>query len=179
MTPKETRPPRQEFERKFLVIASKLPEDLPPPKEIVQGYLHFESPYVRIRVINGVTAILEIKARNHFESKAMPMDLDEARYLLDRERKGALVEKHRHDLPSAFDGMKWEIDRFIGQNAPLIVAEIETPAKDTPLDPAKFPDFIGREVSDDPRFKNRNLAQRPFQSWDESEQLSILKEMGF
>ena len=178
MTPEETRPPRQEFERKFLVIVPRLPKDLPPPKKIVQGYLHFESPYPRIRIIDDVLAVLEIKARNHFESKAMPMDLAEARYLLARERKGALIEKHRCDLPSAFRGMKWEIDRFLGQNAPLVVAEIETPTKDAPLDPAKFPEYIGRDVTDDARFKNRNLAERPFQSWDESERNSILKEMG-
>ena len=53
----------------------------------------------------------------------------------------------------------WEIDEFLDENAGLIVAEIELPDEDAPFE---RPDWLGREVSNDPRYFNSNLVRHPF-----------------
>ena len=55
-----------------------------------------------------------------------------------------------------------EIDEFLGENAGLIVAEIELPDEDAPFG---RPDWLGREVSNDPRYFNSNLVRHPFSQW--------------
>ena len=84
----------------------------------------------------------------------------------------------RYEIPAGFDGLSWEVDIFKGDNAPLLVAEIEMPEKDYPLLERELPAWLGEEVTDDPRFKNKNLAVRPFKTWPKSEQKKTLKRMG-
>jgi CYTH domain-containing protein len=169
------KPPRQEFERKFLVVVPLLPHALPEPVSIVQGYLHREEPYDRIRVTDGREAVLEYKASQNFESEKLPMPMATARYLLARHRVGALVEKLRHEIPSPFARLTFEIDKFMGENDPLWILELEHP-RDFRLDRKLLPEYVGREVTKDPRFKNRNLATRPFCAWSKRERKDILKE---
>ncbi len=71
-----------------------------------------------------------------------------------------LVEKIRHDIPAG--GFTWEVDVFSGVNAGLVLAEIELPAADTPV---TLPDWLGREVTQDPRFTNHALSVHPFTRW--------------
>jgi adenylate cyclase len=172
------KPPRQEFERKFLPILRFLPETLPKPKRLVQGYLAFEPTSVRIRVTDGKKAVVECKGPDQFESDPLAMPVDQAFYALEHGAKahGSLIEKQRHVLP-ARGGLKWELDRFEGANAQLVLLEIETPTAGYALDPAKFPPFVGLEVTDDKRFKNKNLARRPFLTWPDAERLEILSLM--
>jgi adenylate cyclase len=59
----------------------------------------------------------------------------------------------------------FEIDEFDGDNAGLIVAEVELGAADEEF---TRPAWLGREVSDDSRYYNVNLARRPFRSWETS-----------
>ena len=56
----------------------------------------------------------------------------------------------------------WEVDEFLGANAGLIVAEIELPSESTEF---ARPDWLGEEVTDDERYYNFNLAQRPYREW--------------
>ncbi|RUM36671.1 MAG: adenylate cyclase, partial [Desulfobulbus sp.] len=51
---------------------------------------------------------------------------------------------------------------FFGENKGLVIAEIELATENQPFDK---PDWIGREVSDDPRYFNACLAQTPFSRW--------------
>ena len=50
----------------------------------------------------------------------------------------------------------WEIDEFKGSLAPLVLAEIELSSGDEKYD---LPDFIGKNVTDDPRYYNSNLGK--------------------
>lgn len=52
-------------------------------------------------------------------------------------------------------GNKWEVDVFYGKNKGLIIAEIEL---ETEYDVVTLPEWIDREVSDDPKYYNSNLA---------------------
>ncbi|MDQ1362879.1 MAG: adenylate cyclase, partial [Pseudomonadota bacterium] len=56
----------------------------------------------------------------------------------------------------------WEIDEFSGDNAGLIVAEIELSAEDEAFDK---PAWAGAEVTHDPRYYNVNLVKHPFKNW--------------
>jgi adenylate cyclase len=72
----------------------------------------------------------------------------------------AIIDKTRYRVRHA-DHL-WEVDEFAGDNAGLIVAEIELQAEDEPFE---RPSWLGAEVSDDPRYYNANLARHPFKDW--------------
>jgi adenylate cyclase len=75
-------------------------------------------------------------------------------------RGGALVVKYRHSVWLGVDG--WVIDEFLGDNAPLVVAECE---RGGPVTDLVIPDFCLTEVTDDPRFANDALAGSPYGRW--------------
>ncbi len=95
--------------------------------------------------------------RLEFEYPIPRVDADE---ILNELCNGPLLEKYRHRI-SAGDFV-WEIDEFLGANAGLIVAEIELTSES-----AEFarPDWLGEEVTEDERYYNFNLAQKPFGEW--------------
>ena len=57
---------------------------------------------------------------------------------------------------------KWEIDKFAGKNKGLVIAELET---DDDAREIEKPDWLGDEVTGDPRYFNLNLVQHPFFGW--------------
>jgi adenylate cyclase len=127
-----------------------------------QGYLNRDkNRTVRVRIA-GDAAFITIKGvsvgatRAEFEY-AIP--LADARGLLDL-CDGPLVEKTRH-LIRVGDTL-WEVDEFAGDNAGLVVAEVELTAEDQPF---ARPDWLGAEVTHDARYFNSNLASYPFLRW--------------
>lgn len=71
-----------------------------------------------------------------------------------------MLEKTRHFV--RLDQHLWEIDEFAGDNAGLIVAEVEL---NHPDEAFTRPDWLGEEVSHDIRYYNSQLARHPYQSW--------------
>ncbi len=61
-----------------------------------------------------------------------------------------------------FGGLVWEIDEFHGVNEGLTVAECELESEDQQIDK---PDWVGAEVTGDPRYYNSNLIAKPFSTW--------------
>ena len=74
--------------------------------------------------------------------------------------EGPLVEKFRHLVP--FRGLIWEVDEFLGDNAGLVVAEVELEAADQAIE---RPEWVGREVTGEERYYNSNLSRQPFKTW--------------
>ena len=153
-----------EIERKYLVKRGLW---LAPHGgvRIRQGYVPTRDGYaVRVRTA-GDAAYLTLKdravgaTRHEFEYSIPVAD---AETILDTMCGRPQVEKIRHRIPAAEAGLVWEVDEFLGDNAPLIMAEIELPAEDTPF---TKPDWVGEEVTDDHRYKNDNLAAHPYGSW--------------
>ena len=72
----------------------------------------------------------------------------------------APIEKTRRRVP--IGDHTWEIDTFHGANQGLVVAEIELRSESEAFD---HPDWLGEEVSPDPRYLNAQLCQRPFSTW--------------
>jgi adenylate cyclase len=153
-----------EIERKFLVNRDAWRPDRSSGIRYRQGYLSTEpNRIVRVRTA-GDEAFLTIKGMTHgierleFEY-AIPVP--DAIVMLDQLCSGPLIEKIRYRQTHA--GRVWEIDEFAGVNAGLIVAEVEIPAASTIVE---LPPWVGREVSDDPRYFNANLVRHPFSEWD-------------
>ena len=73
---------------------------------------------------------------------------------------GPLIEKTRYCVTVA--GFVWEIDEFAGDNAGLVVAEIELPNEDTVF---TRPDWLGDEVTGDARYYNSSLSKTPYSAW--------------
>ena len=59
-------------------------------------------------------------------------------------------------------GFVWEIDEFFGENRGLIIAEVELESEDQVF---PKPDWVGEEVTGDPRYYNANLIKNPYTKW--------------
>ncbi len=149
-----------EIERKFLLVNDSWHNQISQSTRIAQGYLATD-PTVRVRV-TGDAGYLTIKgkstdgiSRAEFE---YPIPVDDALALLKLCPK--ILDKTRHLVEYA--GFIWEIDEFHGENAGLIVAELELPAVDTAY---KKPEWAGQEVTGDVRYYNSTLSQMPYSKW--------------
>lgn len=152
----------QEIERKFLVEGDAW-RALAEGTRYRQGYLStVKERTVRVRTI-GDKAYLTIKgitqgiARAEFEYE---IPLADANALLDDLCERPLIEKDRYKI--LHGGLTWEVDEFFGENAGLVLAEVELEAEDQVVE---LPDWVGQEVSDDPRYYNANLIASPYRTW--------------
>ena len=89
-----------------------------------------------------------------------PIPLEEANILLNRLCEQPILEKIRYLVD--YKGFTWEVDEFLGDNAGLLIAEIELEAEDQSF--AK-PEWVGEEVSGDARYFNSSLSRNPFIHW--------------
>ncbi len=152
----------QEIERKFLVIGDQW-RTLAVPQRYRQGYIPTQGQHsVRIRRV-GQQGYLTLKGptigltRAEFE---YPIPVDDAQTLLDAFCRPPLIDKNRYRIPMG--ELVWEVDEFLGDNAGLVVAEVELPAEDYPL---SRPDWIGQDVSGDARYYNSSLVNHPYCQW--------------
>ncbi len=152
----------EELERKFLVVGDGWRQGS-QAMDYRQGFLStVPERTVRVRVA-GNQAWITVKGvavglrRPEFEYE---IPVDDARQMLDALCERPLIEKRRHRLTVA--GHVWEIDVFEGDNAGLIIAEIELRSENEAFE---APPWLGREVTGDPRYFNANLVARPFRSW--------------
>jgi adenylate cyclase len=162
-----------EIERKFLVADDgwrKVAHDVVP---MAQGYLNdlatVDSGAMRTSVrvrIAGDEAFLNLKSRELGHTRQefdYPIPLEDARALLAL-CVGGVIDKRRHLVLHA--GHEWEIDEFLGDNAGLVVAEIELDSADETF---ARPGWLGVEATDAPRYYNLALASRPYSQWSEAE----------
>ena len=152
-----------EIEHKFLVRDERWRREVERSVRMRQGYLTSDARCsVRVRVA-GEQGHLNVKSgtlgiqRSEYE---YPIPLAEAEEMLDTLCEQPLLEKTRHFV--RFGGHLWEIDEFEGDNAGLIVAEVELSRTDEPFD---RPDWLGEDVSHDIRYYNSQLARHPYRTW--------------
>ena len=86
---------------------------------------------------------------------------DDAKQLLKLCEPGALIDKVRYLVPVG--NHVFEVDEFHGQNAGLVVAEVELGSEDESFD---RPDFLAEEVTGDVRYYNSQLMLHPFSTWE-------------
>lgn len=153
----------REIERKFLVIPGAWRPNPARGTHYRQGYLSSDpARTVRVRVagnqgyltVKGLTRGIE---RLEFE---YPIPQADAEQLLDQLCPRPWIEKRRYH--ESYGGWIWEIDIFEGDNAGLIIAEVELTSASAPV---VLPSWVGREVSDDPRYFNSYLTGHPYSTW--------------
>ena len=71
------------------------------------------------------------------------------------------IEKDRYGI--IYSGHFFEIDFFKGDNEGLCLAEVELFREGEEIE---LPDFIIKEVTDDPKYYNKNLYINPYKNWN-------------
>lgn len=154
-----------EIERKFLVKGD-FKTDAFKAIRITQGYLSsVPERTVRIRV-KGEKGFITIKGAGNdsgasrFEwEKEIPAE--EAKALLNLAEPG-VIDKTRFLVKNTDGVHTWEVDEFYGDNEGLTVAEIELEDENEPFDK---PEWLGEEVTGDPRYFNSMLMKNPYKDW--------------
>lgn len=153
----------KEIERKFLTTSIDYRTSA-KGEAYKQGYICRQADkIVRIRVA-GSHAYVTIKGklhnattRNEYEYE---IPVEHAEEMLSELCEKPLIEKTRYKVCWGKD--VWEIDEFHGENEGLVVAELEIPSEDYRF---SLPPWIGKEVTDDPKYINANLVTNPYKSW--------------
>lgn len=152
-----------EIERKFLVVNDDWRQLATHHKLMKQGYFAGGGKAsVRIR-ISGDTANINIKSatlgvtRKEYE---IPLPYDDASEMLEQLCEKPVIEKTRHYVP--YGNHIWEVDEFSGDNAGLVVAEVELADTDEHF---QRPPWLGEEVSHDTRYYNVCLVKHPYKDW--------------
>ncbi len=155
-----------EIERKFLLKDDSWRSSVESSVVYKQRYLPFRdgAGHISGRVrIAGNRAWLTMKsaakgfARNEFEYE---IPLADAEQMLEQLCTGNAICKIRHVV--RFLGYRWEIDEFLGENAGLVVAELELTSEDQRF---PLPPWAGEEVTGDYRYSNSVLAENPYTAW--------------
>lgn len=161
----------REIERKYLLKNNDWKVLAHKKTFYAQGYLNDISEpsaksSVRVR-LEGEEAKMNIKSleiglsRDEYEY-AIPFA--EAKKMLETLAVGPVIEKDRYLVD--WEGHTWEIDEFYGDNAGLVVAEVELDFEDEEI---VLPDWAGREVTEEVRYYNVSLSKNPFNRWSENE----------
>lgn len=147
-----------EIERKYLVTSDSYKQMAVARYHICQGYISREKTgTVRIRITDD-KAYLTIKgkpAAGHFARYEWEKEIDvqEAKELMQL-CQGSIIDKTRWIVPAKEEGLKWEVDEFHGKHAGLTLAEIELTSEEQEVEK---PDFVGEDVTSDPRYYNANM----------------------
>ena len=150
-----------EIERKFLIKNHSWRTSVLESLDIQQAYYNRDDVYsVRVRIQND-------KANLNIKSKTQGASRDEYEYEIPKidaqemlSKLPEKIQKTRHLVNYAKH--TWEIDEFYGDNSGLIVAEIELTREDEEFE---LPDWCGQEVTQDERFYNIALVQKPYKYW--------------
>ena len=150
--------PHQEIERKYLLRG--LPDRVRDAEstEIEQGYLPGGAVRERLRRAVG--------SRGARLTRTVKVGLGLARAEFARLwplTEGARLCKRRYRV--ADGALTWEIDEFLDR--PLVLAEIELPSEDTPVEPPEWlAPWIAREVTGVAEFSNLRIASSAKQTPD-------------
>lgn len=143
-----------EIERKFLVLGQPWHGLTGTP--IIQAYLSRDPKrIVRLRIA-GEQAWLTLKGQADGPVRAefeYPIPVEDAHQILRLLALPGQVEKTRYRIPHA--SHVWEVDVFAGRHAGLVTAEVEMTS---PNEPIALPDWVGREITDDPAYSNSALS---------------------
>lgn len=151
----------KEIERKFVVTGEGWQETRSTTYR--QGYLSTEKERtVRIRIADDkgyvtIKGCPEGMTRDEYEYE---IPLQDAEEMLETLCKRPLIEKRRHKI--IYGGLRWDIDEFLGDNAGLVLAEVELSSAEQAIE---LPPWLGEEVTEDARYFNVNLVEHPYRQW--------------
>jgi adenylate cyclase len=147
-----------EIERKFLVDRAPGDLDAHPSAQVDQGYLAITEDGLEVRIRRyGSQSTLTIKSGGTQERLEEEIEIDERRFRsLWPLTEGKRIRKRRYRIPAG-NGLQIELDVYGDALTGLVTAEVEF---DSAAAAAAFtaPGWLGRDVTDDPRYKNKRLA---------------------
>ena len=156
-----------EIERKFLLTSEAFKKEAHSQVRIKQGYLSTDPKRtVRVR-IKGDKGFLTIKGKSN-DSGMSRIEVEEeiafakAETLLKLCLPG-IIDKTRYEVN--IDPHTWEIDEFYGDNAGLLLAEIELSNE---TESFSTPKWIGKEVTGDKKYYNSYISVHPYKNWEEN-----------
>src|SRR5215475_13011619 len=152
----------KEIEKKFLVSGDAW-RGKAVGKRYRQGYLSLvKERTVRVRTVDakGFITVKRVSVGASRSEYAYEIPVTDANEMLDRLCERPLIEKTRYRIHVG--EVVWEVDEFAGENRGLIVAEVELESEEQTL---SLPEWIGREVTEDPRYYNANLVAHPYSRW--------------
>lgn len=153
-----------EIERKFLVLSNDFITQAVTKKRIVQAYLNSNvERTVRIR-IKDEKGFLTVKGESNATGTTR-LEWETEVPLLAAEKllticENGVIDKIRYEIK--IEKHIFEVDVFSGQNEGLIIAEIELRSEEEQF---KKPSWLGKEVTNDPRFYNSYLSKNPYINW--------------
>lgn len=157
----------REIERKFVVTSDGWRRGADQGRRLRQAYLaETDRAVVRVRIEDGARSVLTIKSaesgisRHEFE---FPLKVADAEVLIAL-CEGSVLDKTRFHAPHA--GRTWEVDVYSGDNAGLVIAEIELQSEEEAVE---LPPWLGREVTASARYYAARLARRPYAAWSDRE----------
>jgi CYTH domain-containing protein len=143
-----------EIERKFLVRTDAWRDQATHSERLRDGLVARQDGLkVRVRCYGNRTTLC-VKSgrrgltRDEFEYE-IPADHAETIFA---HCEGRIIEKTRHYVPG--DSGIWEVDVYHGALEGVVIAEIEVPTETTSV---ALPDWVGDEVTGDPRYSKANL----------------------
>lgn len=153
-----------EIERKFLVTDDSYKAMAFRSDRIAQGYICRQggnSARVRVRGEKGYITIKGPSldggiSRFEWEKEIPASEAWELMKLCPT----AIIDKTRHLVD--FGNHIFEVDEFHGDNAGLVVAEIELSSLDEEFEK---PPFLGKEVTGDGKYYNSSLSRFPYKCW--------------
>lgn len=151
-----------EIERKFLLVGDSW-RALAKGTKYRQGYLNStKERVVRVRTIDdkGYLTIKGITTGATRVEYEYDIPENDATAMLDDLCEQPIIEKNRYKID--FAGFIWEVDEFFGENQGLVVAEVELESEEQSFEK---PEWVGEEVTGDPKYFNSNLILNPFTKW--------------
>ena len=148
-----------EIERKFLVDAADIPDDLSqyPQYAILQGYIVADgSTAVRLR-LKGSSCYITVKSGHGISRSEHEAEISRAAFdALWPATEGRRLEKIRYEIPGSA-GLMFELDLYHGklQGLSTVEAEFDSMHSAEQFTP---PDWFGRDVTQDSRYGNYSLA---------------------
>ena len=154
-----------EIERKFLVRDDGWMAHVSESHRIAQGYLALTGKSaIRVRIKGDDHAFLTIKSAEKGISRSefdFPIPIADAEALFPL-CEGAVIDKVRYLVP--VEDVTFEVDVFSGANDGLTIAEVELESEEQTV---PVPEWLGEEVSGDPRYFNAALSRHPFCEWQD------------
>lgn len=153
-----------ETERKFLVKGDDFKSQATKSIRIKQAYLS-SNPLRSVRIrITSDQAFLTIKGPSSKDGMSRfewekEIEVSEAESLMELCEEGK-IDKIRHII--LVGEHVFEVDEFLGENQGLVLAEIELKSAEERFE---FPNWLGKEVTGNPKYYNSYLSKKPYKSW--------------
>ena len=154
-----------EIERKFLVKSEAYKKEAHKSKRIIQGFLNTHPERtVRVRLKDDI-GMLTVKGKSSDDGLSRfewerEITKEDALQLLEL-CEDVKIDKIRYLV--RVENHTFEVDEFCKENEGLVIAEVELDSTDEDF---LKPDWLGKEVTGQPKYYNSQLSIQPFNSWE-------------